>query len=91
MKKLLQNKKLIAIVCTFCLIFAMAVVNASETPAVGDYSSLITQLNNGLGATAFTGVLGQVLPYIMAVTIVALVWYLIKRAAKKFAKGKPGV
>lgn len=57
----------------------------------GDYSALITQLNNGLGSSAFVNVLSQVMPYIIAVTVTALVWYLIKRAIKKFSKGKPGV
>lgn len=87
--KKMSKKKVGILMMTFCLMLSMsAIVCASET---ADYSSLVTELNNGLGASAFIGVIGDVLPYIITVTIVALVWYLIKRAIKKFSKGKPGV
>lgn len=88
-KELIKSKKIMTLAMTLCMIFCMtAICCATET---ADYGTLITQLNDGLGASAFIGVVGDVLPYIITVTIVALVWYLIKRAIKKFSKGKPGV
>ena len=83
MKKALLK---IGIIATLILAIGLTCFASS-----GDYSTLVTQLNGGLGPDQFITVLGTLLPYIMTVTIVALVWYLIKRAIKKFSKGKPGV
>ena len=80
-------KKVFTIVLALGLVLAMGVVCFAS----GDYSTLTTQLNEGLGADAFIGALSAILPWIMTITIVALVWYLIKKGIKKFAKGKPGV
>lgn len=88
-----KSKILIAICVVTVLTMAMTCVAfASDgNTNTSDYSSLVTQLNSSLGASSFISVIGDVLPYITAVTLVSLVWYLIRRAIKKFAKGKPGV
>lgn len=82
-------KKKTFLVMAMCLVLCLAM--SAVCFASGDYSTLTTQLNNGLGADAFIGALSSILPWIMTITIVALVWYLIKKGIKKFAKGKPGV
>lgn len=80
-------KKALTMVLALCLVLAMGAVCFAS----GDYSTLTSQLNEGLGASAFIDALSSILPWIMTITIVALVWYLIKKGIKKFAKGKPGV
>lgn len=90
LRKLKENKLLVVISAIAIMTFAMSAM-CFATDSAPDYSTLISQLNTGLGGNAFIGVIGDVLPYIITVTIVSLVWYLVRRAIKKFAKGKPGV
>lgn len=83
-------KKKLALILVACLVLCFA-MSAIVCAASGDYTVLTTQLNDGLGADAFIGALSSILPWIMTITVVALVWYLIKKGIKKFSKGKAGV
>lgn len=54
-------------------------------------SAVITSLTTTLSATNLWGVIGDAVPLIGVVTLVALGFYIVRRAVKKLSKAKGGM
>ena len=54
-------------------------------------NSVVTELTSGLSTTTLWGVVGSVVPFVVATTLFALGFYLVKRVINKAKKAKGGM
>lgn len=61
-----------------------------ETVVVG-MNAVVTELTSGLSTTTLWGTVGSVVPFVVATTLFALGFYLVKRVINKAKRAKGGM
>lgn len=61
----------------------------AETGAATDsMESIVTQLNTGITSSTLFGTVGQLMPWVITLTIASLALYFLRRLIKGASKGK---
>ena len=88
MLKFIQKyKKVFAIVSCFCLVFAMACVNATENTGV---AAVTSELETGLSASNIWGAIGPMIGLVVIVTLISIARRVLNKNLNASKSGKAG-